>query len=100
MLVLQRKVSESVVIGTGPDAVTVSVREVHRGRVRLAFDGPKGVAVWRKEVLDARTAESEKPSGLGDSAAPVTPTPKSAPCTPPPAATPGAGSATTAAACP
>lgn len=58
MLVLSRRVGESVVIGAGtPDAVTVTVLEVRGDVVRVGIDAPRSVAVHRAELL-AEVAES------------------------------------------
>lgn len=52
MLVLSRRVGESVVIGAGtPDAVTVTVLEVRGDVVRVGIDAPRSVAVHRAELL-------------------------------------------------
>lgn len=59
MLSLSRKRNESIVIGSGPDAVTVTVLQVERGKVRLGIDAPQHVLVDRKEVRDSRDAERE-----------------------------------------
>ena len=49
MLVLTRRVGESVMIG---DDIIVTVIEVDRGQVRLGVDAPKRVEVHRREVYD------------------------------------------------
>ena len=49
MLVLTRKINESIVIN---DDVSVLVVEVRGDRVRLGIEAPKDVAVHRKEVYD------------------------------------------------
>lgn len=49
MLVLTRKVNESIVIN---EDVSVLVVEVRGDRVRLGIEAPKNVAVHRKEVYD------------------------------------------------
>ena len=52
MLVLSRRVGESVVIGDGsPEAVTVTVLEVRGDVVRIGIDAPRSVAVHRAELL-------------------------------------------------
>lgn len=66
MLVLSRRVGESVVIGAGsPDAVTVTVLEVRGDVIRLGIDAPRSVAIHRAELLaevaDANT-EAASPS--------------------------------------
>jgi carbon storage regulator len=50
MLVLTRKINESIVIN---EDVSVLVVEVRGDRVRLGIDAPKDVTVHRKEVYDA-----------------------------------------------
>jgi len=47
MLVLSRKRGEGIVIG---DGVTVTVLEVHGGRVKLGFNAPLEVPIHRAEV--------------------------------------------------
>lgn len=51
MLVLSRRVGESIVIGAGPDQVTVTVLEVRGDVVRVGIDAPRSVAVHRAELL-------------------------------------------------
>lgn len=55
MLVLQRKVGESILIG---DETTVTVLAVEGGRVRLAVDAPKYIQILRSELKIA--AEENK----------------------------------------
>ena len=49
MLVLSRRVGESVVIG---DDVVVTVLEVRGDVIRVGVDAPRHVAVHRRELLD------------------------------------------------
>jgi carbon storage regulator len=49
MLVLTRRINESIVIN---DDVTILVVEVRGDRVRLGIEAPKDVTVHRKEVYD------------------------------------------------
>lgn len=53
MLVLSRKKNESIVIGSGPNAVTLVVVEIRGDKVRLGIEAPKEVPVHRQEVYDA-----------------------------------------------
>lgn len=55
MLVLTRKVNESILIG---DEVAVTVVEVRGEQVRLGVNAPRSVSVHRKEVYDAIKAEN------------------------------------------
>lgn len=48
MLVLTRKVGETVVIG---DGVRVRVEEIRGGKVKLSFDAPDSVRILRGELL-------------------------------------------------
>ena len=49
MLVLTRKINESIIIN---DEVSVVVVEVRGDRVRLGIEAPKDVSVHRKEVYE------------------------------------------------
>ena len=49
MLVLSRRVGESIVIG---DDVTVTILEVRGDIVRVGIDAPRSVAVHRAELLE------------------------------------------------
>lgn len=50
MLAISRRGGESVRIGAGPEAVTVTVVEVRGSIVRLAIDAPREVTIVRTEV--------------------------------------------------
>jgi carbon storage regulator len=60
MLVLTRRINESIVINND---VSVLVVEVRGDRVRLGIEAPKDVTVHRKEVYDVirEASTSEKP---------------------------------------
>jgi carbon storage regulator len=57
MLVLGRKVGESVLIG---DRIVVRVSEVSGNRVKLAFDAPTWITIRREEVPARGIAVKEK----------------------------------------
>lgn len=61
MLVLSRKVGESIQIAGG---IRVTVTEVRGGRVRLSIEAPADVRVLRKEIAGdvAKLPEPELPS--------------------------------------
>lgn len=52
MLVLSRKVGEKVIVFL-PDGETlvVCVTETDRGHVRLGFDAPKSLRIYREELI-------------------------------------------------
>ncbi|NIW23296.1 MAG: carbon storage regulator CsrA [Gammaproteobacteria bacterium] len=60
MLILTRRVGETVVIG---DDVTVTVLGVKGNQVRLGVNAPKQVAVHREEIYERiqREQEDEQP---------------------------------------
>ncbi|MBO0901255.1 carbon storage regulator CsrA [Cellulomonas sp. zg-ZUI222] len=66
MLVLTRRVGESLVIG---DDVVVTVLEVRSDGVRLGIDAPRHVRVHRAEVLDAVRQENARAVEADDAAA-------------------------------
>ena len=55
MLVLTRKLEESVMIG---DEIEVRVLGIHGDQVRLGFSAPRNVAVFRKEVFESIQEEN------------------------------------------
>ena len=59
MLVLTRKVEESILIG---DDVEIMVLGVSGDKVRIGINAPREIEVFRKEVKDSRseTAEEEE----------------------------------------
>ncbi len=68
MLVLTRRTSERIVIGTGPGAITIKVVEIDRGKVRLGITAPEDVPVHREEIYrqihgapDQERPDSEAP---------------------------------------
>lgn len=65
MLVLSRRVGDSIVIG---DDVVVTVLEVRGDVVRVGVDAPREVAVRRQELL-AELADSNRAAASPDDAA-------------------------------
>jgi carbon storage regulator len=59
VIVMPRKIGESVVIG---DDITLTVIEVRGDKVRLGVEHPKGVAVHRWEVYEAICQEGASAS--------------------------------------
>jgi len=50
MLILSRKINESLVINNN---IVITVVEVGRGKVRLGIEAPSEIPVHRQEVYDA-----------------------------------------------
>lgn len=60
-LILSRKFREEIMIG---DDIKITVLEGERkGQVRLRFDAPEEVGIWRKEIWD-RMQDERKESDL------------------------------------
>ncbi len=59
MLVLSRKVGESIEIAGG---IRVTVTEVRGGRVRLSIQAPPEIRVLRKEIADNSEAVDNNPT--------------------------------------
>ena len=49
MLVLARKIDESIVIG---DNITVKIISIEKGVVKLGIDAPRDVSIIRNELLE------------------------------------------------
>lgn len=63
MLVLARKLHQSILIG---DTIRITVLEVRDGQVRLGIDAPRGVSVLREEIIqDAAAANRQACLGAG-----------------------------------
>ncbi len=50
-LILSRKLHETVVVTFGETTLTITVAEIDRGKIRLAFAAPKSVDIVRLELL-------------------------------------------------
>lgn len=59
MLVLTRKVGESIVIGYD---VEITVLKIRGGQVRLGVDAPRDVVIHRSEVHEQVLAETSVPT--------------------------------------
>jgi carbon storage regulator len=55
MLVLTRKVGESLIIG---DDIEVKIVEVNQKAVKIGIEAPKSVSVYRKEIYEAIKKEN------------------------------------------
>jgi len=69
MLILTRRVGESLMIG---DEVTVTVLGVKGNQVRIGVNAPKDVSVHREEIYERIQAERVG-GGQGAAGAPATP---------------------------
>lgn len=59
MLILTRRISETLIIGEGDDAIRVQILAVNGSQVRVGIDAPKHIAVHREEVYDRIQAEKK-----------------------------------------
>lgn len=64
MLILTRRVGESVMIG---DEVTITVLGVKGNQVRIGVNAPKNVAVHREEIYERIQREKNGSSSEGQS---------------------------------
>ncbi len=62
MLILTRKIGESVVIG---DDIVVTVTDIKNGQIKLGITAPKNVTVNREEVLKKIKVENVLSSASG-----------------------------------
>lgn len=60
MLVLTRKVNEKVRLG---DDIIVTVVQLEKGSVKLGFDAPKHVPIYRDEVYEKIRNENVRSAG-------------------------------------
>lgn len=57
MLILTRKLNESITIG---DEVKITVLEIEKGHVRLGIDAPRHISIHREEVYERIREENSK----------------------------------------
>lgn len=57
MLVLSRKLNESIMIG---DEIELVVLDIHDSYVKLGIKAPRAVSIHRKEVFEEITAENKR----------------------------------------
>jgi carbon storage regulator len=69
MLILTRRVGETVMIG---DEVTVTVLGVKGSQVQVGIDAPKTIPVHREEIYERIKRESHLRIPAADSNAPIT----------------------------
>ena len=65
MLILTRKIGETVVIG---DGIYCTVLKLSRNQVRLGVDAPKTLPVYRKEIHDRIQLEKQGVPSMKDEA--------------------------------
>lgn len=61
MLILTRRIEETICIGEGENAVTVTVLGVKGNQVRIGVTAPKDIPVHRQEIAERIEAGISRP---------------------------------------
>ena len=64
MLVLQRKVGESIVIN---DNITVTITKISGDKVKIGIDAPDDVKILRSEVVEVENNNKQAVKGINQS---------------------------------
>ncbi|MCH2176343.1 MAG: carbon storage regulator CsrA [Lentisphaeria bacterium] len=59
MLILMRRLNESIMIG---DDIEIRVLKIQGGQVHLGIDAPREVSVYRKEIWESMQKEAKESS--------------------------------------
>lgn len=65
-LILTRKIDESVTLTHAGVAIRVTVKDIRGRQVRLAFDAPDVVEIFRNELAKRKEADGGDPAETSD----------------------------------
>ncbi|CEP78401.1 MAG: carbon storage regulator CsrA [Defluviitoga tunisiensis] len=52
MLILSRKIGESIIIKVGSDNIKITILESNNGTLKLGFEAPNDIKIYRSELYE------------------------------------------------
>lgn len=59
MLILSRKIGESIIIKVGSDNIKITILESNNGTLKLGFEAPNDIKIYRSELYEEIVSQNK-----------------------------------------